>query len=365
MNFQTLVATKASRIKETGRGRPVLEFGARRAQDRGAVAGVRGALIGGADYSSNVGISYLLGYTPQGTHAHSMIQLYLSLGMSELEAFQAFADVYPDNCILLVDTINTLENGIPNAIRVFENLKRRGHRPKGIRLDSGDLAYLSVKAAKMLKSAGMDDVGIVLSNELDEMNIWQILAQITEEAPKEGIQPDEVINRLIYGVGTRLITSSGDPALGGVYKLVAVKDGDNWNPAIKISETIEKTPNPGKKQLYRLYGKDNMATADLMTLKEENLENLETFRLHHPSEPSKVRTMEKIDITQAEPLHKEIIKEGRLVYDFPTIEEIRHKREEDLSKLDTGVKRLINPHIYHVSLSEGLWSLKQRLMKQY
>ena len=196
LNYQTLVATKAARIRESGRGQLMLEFGMRRAHERGAIAGARAALIGGADFTSNVGISHVLGLPPKGTHAHSMVQVFMALGEGELGAFRAFADVYPDDCILLVDTINTLESGIPNAIRVFEDLKRKGHKPVGIRLDSGDLAHLSIQAAKMLNDAGFPDAKIVLSNQLDELVILQIITQIQEEASIYDIDPDHLIQRL-------------------------------------------------------------------------------------------------------------------------------------------------------------------------
>jgi nicotinate phosphoribosyltransferase len=361
LNFQTLIATKASRIKEVGRGQLLLEFGARRAQDRGAVAGVRAALIGGADFTSNVGISLLLGYPPKGTHAHSMVQLFISMGMTELDAFNAFAELYPDDCILLVDTINSLESGIPNAIKTFEMLKKKGHRPIGIRLDSGDLAYLSIQAAKILNEAGFTEEKIVLSNELDEMNIWQIITQIIQEAPKYGLDPDSLIKRLTFGVGTRLITSSGDPALGGVYKLVAVKNSE-WDPVIKISETPEKIPLPGNKQVWRLYNNNNRATADLIGLNEEEINSVKALSLHHPTDPAKHRKVSQNNISKSEPLLVEILKEGRLVYNFPSIDEIRHTLENDLELLDPGVKRLINPHVYHVSLSNKLWSLKMTMI---
>ncbi len=364
INFQILIATKASRIKEMGRNQLMLEFGARRAQDRGAIAGARAALIGGADFTSNVGISLVLGYPPKGTHAHSMVQLFLSLGMNEYEAFQAFADLYPDDCILLVDTINTLESGIPNAIKVFENLEKKGHKPVGIRLDSGDLAYLSIMSAKMLNDAGFPNVNIVLSNELDEMNIWQIITQITEESPKYGLDPDSLIKRLTYGVGTRLITSAGDAALGGVYKLVAIKNGDSWHPTLKISESPEKIPNPGHKNLWRIYGKNNKATADLVSLKDEEILNSNELILHHPSNSNKQRILTKNQISGIEPLLKNIFTNGKLVYDFPSIDEIRETRENDLEKLDSGVKRLINPHLYHVSVTQELWDLKQDLISK-
>ncbi|RPI69365.1 MAG: nicotinate phosphoribosyltransferase [Ignavibacteriales bacterium] len=363
LNFQTLIATKACRIKEMGRRQTLIDFGTRRAQDRGAIAGVRGALIGGADFTSNVGISHLLGYQPKGTHAHSMVQLFLSMGMSEEESFQAFADLYPDDCILLVDTINTLESGIPNAIKVFQNLKKKGHKPLGIRLDSGDLAYLSLKAAKMLNDAGLEDVSIVLSNELDEMNIWQIITQISEEAAKHGLDADNIIHRLIYGVGTRLITSAGDSALGGVYKLVAVKENNIWQPALKISESIEKIPNPGDKNVWRIYDKSGKATADLITLFDENPNEEEKIILRNPVDQTKKRILVKTGISEIEPLLYNIVVNGKLVFDFPSIEELRRSREKDIDCLDSGVKRLILPHPYHVSVSEKLWSLKQQLIK--
>lgn len=364
LNYQTLIATKACRVKEISRGGLLIDFGARRGQDRGANAGVRGALIGGADFSSNVGISHVLGYPAKGTHAHSMVQLFLTLGMSEYDAFEAFADLYPDNCILLVDTIDTLESGIPNAIKVFEKMKKKGQKPVAIRLDSGDLAYLSIQAAKMLNSAGFDDVGIVLSNELDELNIWQIITQISEEAPKNGIDADNLISRLTYGVGTRLITSAGDASLGGVYKLVAVENNGNWKPAIKISESNEKIPNPGNKKVWRIYNSRNRATADFLTLNDEDPTKDEKIVLHHPYDQNKFRTISKDQISEIEDLLVDILQDGKLVYEFPSIEKLREKRKDDLSKLDTGVKRLINPHLYHVSISKKLWDLKQALITE-
>lgn len=363
LNFQTLVATKACRIKEMGKRQMLIEFGARRAQDRGAIAGVRAALIGGADYSSNVGISHILGYQPKGTHAHSMIQLFLSMGMNEEEAFQTFADLYPDDCILLVDTINTLESGIPNAIKVFQKLKKNGHKPVAIRLDSGDLAYLSLRAARMLDDAGLEGVGIVLSNELDEMNIWQIITQISEDASKYNLDADKVINRLIYGVGTKLITSAGDSALGGVLKLVAVKEKNEWVPALKISESIEKIPNPGDKRVWRIYDKSGKATADLITLSDEDPAKEDAFILRNPLDRTKKRILTKEDISKIEPLLFDIIIDGKLVYNFPSIDELRKLREQDIESLDSGVKRLILPHPYHVSLSEKLWKVKEDLIK--
>jgi nicotinate phosphoribosyltransferase len=362
LNHQILIATKAARVHDSGRGRPVLEFGLRRAQGKGANAGTRAALIGGADFTSNVGVSHVLGYSPKGTHAHSMVQIFMSLGMGELAAFRAYAEIYPDDCLLLLDTIDTLESGLPNAITVFEWLRRQGHEPVGVRLDSGDLAYLSIQVAKALDQANFPDASIVLSNDLDELIIWQILTQIGEEAPRYGVDPDHLIKRLVYGVGTRLITSVGDPALGGVYKLVAVRDNGHWLPAIKISESPEKTPNPGYKHLWRIYDNRDKATADVMSLEDEDLRTAERVVLHHPSDHTKCRSLDRASISEAELLLVEVLREGKLMIDQPGIEEIRAVRKADVGRLDLGVRRLVNPHIYHVSLTEPLWSLKQQLI---
>lgn len=363
INFQILIATKAARIKEAARGQPILEFGMRRGHDLGVNAGVRAALIGGADFSSNVGISRVLNFPPKGTHAHSMVQVFMALGEGELGAFKAYADVYPDDCLLLVDTINTLESGVPNAIKVFEDLRRKGHKPVGIRLDSGDLAHLAIQSAKMLDSAGFDDTEIVLSNQLDEIVIWQIVTQIEEEAPRYGVDPDRLIKRLTYGVGTRLITSRGDSALDGVYKLVSVREKGEWVPAIKLSETPQKTLNPGNKKAWRLYDRRGNATADLLTIDEPDPLDTEVIKLHHPTDHTKSRLMKRDGISKTEPLLVEILREGDKVYDFPSIEEIRRQRTEDIERLDSGVRRIVNPHFYHVSLSDKLWNLKQDLVK--
>jgi nicotinate phosphoribosyltransferase len=364
LNYQTLVATKAARIREIGRGQLMLEFGLRRAQDKGANAGARAALIGGADFSSNVGISAVLGYPPKGTHAHSMVQFFMSLGMSELDAFRSFAEVYPDDCTLLVDTIHTLESGVPNAIIVFEELRRKGHRPVGVRLDSGDLAYLSIQTARMLDEAGFSDVSIVLSNNLDELIIWQIITQIQQEASRYGVDPDRLIQRLVYGVGTRLITSWGEPALGGVYKLAAVQDKGKWMPAIKISESISKTPNPGNKRVWRIYDRRNKATADLIGLDDEEPCKANGLKLRHPIDHAQQRCLETTEIKEIEPLLVEILHEGKLVYRLPDIDEMRAVRQTDVERLDPGVRRIMYPHIYHVSLTQRLWDLKQTLIKR-
>lgn len=363
LNFQTLIATKAARIREIGRGQIMLEFGLRRGHDRGANAGARAALIGGADFTSNVGVSAILGYPPKGTHAHSMVQLFISLGMSELDAFRAYAEIYPDDCTLLVDTIDTLGSGIPNAIKVFEELRRKGHKPLGVRLDSGDLAYLSIQAAIQLDAAGFNEVSIVLSNNLDELVIWQIITQIVQEAPRYGVDADQLIRRLVYGVGTRLITSWGEPALGGVYKLVAVCDQGKWRPAIKISESLSKTPNPGDKRVWRIYDHRGKATADLIGLDEEDPLQMETLVLRHPTDHTKSRVL-RVDATlEIEPLLVEVLREGQRVYPVQDIEAMRRLRQADVERLDPGVRRIMYPHIYHVSLTQKLWDLKQALIQ--
>jgi nicotinate phosphoribosyltransferase len=366
LNHQTLIATKACRIRDAGGGRLILEFGMRRGQSEGVNAGARAALIGGTDFTSNTGLSYELGLPPQGTHAHSMVQAFLALQGNEIDAFEAYADLYPDDCLLLVDTLDTLNSGVPNAIKVFEGLKRKGHKPVGIRLDSGDLAYLSIQAAKMLNEAGFPDTLIVLSNQLDELVLWQILTQIRKEAGRSGVDPEKLINRLVYGVGTRLITSQGAGALDGVYKLTAIQDKGVWQPAIKISDTPEKIIIPGLKNTWRIYDIRNKATVDFLCLQDEDPRKMEEIYLYHPAVAGTYRVMNRDKMTSSiEPLLVEILKQGKLVYNLPTIEEIRKLRINDLESLDNGVKRLVNPHRYHISLSRNLWELRQNLIKKH
>jgi nicotinate phosphoribosyltransferase len=364
INYQILIATKASRIKEAGANRPVIEFGLRRAHHTGANAGTRAALIGGADYSSNTGISYKLGFDPKGTHAHSLVQLFIAMGEGELGAFRAYAENYPDDCLLLVDTINTLESGIPNAITVFKELSSKGHSPVGIRLDSGDLAYLSVQACRMLNDAGFPDTTIVLSNNIDEMVLLQVLDQIRIEASIYRMDYKKIIDRLTYGVGTKLITSHGCSSLDGVYKLSAVKKDNTWIPAMKITDTPAKALIPGDKKLWRIYGKSGRADADLICLKDENPTTMETIVLRHPFDPIMSRTLKNSDILSIEPLLVDIFDHGKPVYEFPPVKTLRTTKENDLNTFDPGVKRLINPHYYHVSLSERLWELKESLVKR-
>ncbi|MCB0130990.1 MAG: nicotinate phosphoribosyltransferase, partial [Caldilineaceae bacterium] len=268
------------------------------------------------------------------------------------------------DCLLLVDTVDTLESGVPNAIKVFDELKRKGHRPVGIRLDSGDQAYLSIQAAKQLNAAGFPDTSIVLSSDLDELVIWQIITQISQEAPRYGLDPDQVIGRLVYGVGTRMVTSWGEPALGGVYKLVAIAQDGNWDSAIKISDTPAKTPNPGNKRLWRLYDNRNKATADLLALHDEEIATMDRILLRHPVDHTKYRILRRDELSRVEPLLTEVVHDGKIVGELPSLEELRRRRSSDLEHLDPGIRRLVNPHIYHVSLSQKLWDLKEDLINQ-
>ncbi len=360
LNYQTLVATKASRVAESAAGGPVLEFGMRRGPDVGTNAGTRAALIGGADGSSNVGASHAMGVDPQGTHAHSLVQLFMALGEGEIGAFRAYAATYPDECLLLVDTIDTLKSGIPNAITVFKELRSDGHEPVGIRLDSGDLAHLAVRAARLLDDGGFPDARIVLSSELDELAMWQIRAQIVEEAPRYGVGGPAVLHRLTYGVGTRLLTSHGYPALGGVYKLVAIDGTGEWLPAMKISDTPEKMPIPGDKRVWRIYDDRGLATADVVSAGDEDLSFGGGLDLYHPHRAGIMRRLD--NIRDVEELVVPAYREGERIGSVPSLGEMRQRRLADLERLDVGVRRLVNPHVYHVSLTQKVKQLQAELI---
>ncbi|NVK29429.1 MAG: nicotinate phosphoribosyltransferase [Gammaproteobacteria bacterium] len=360
LNYQTLIATRAARIKAAGRGRLMLDFGLRRGQGWGANAGSRAALIGGADFSSNVGVSAAMGLAARGTHAHSMVQVFMALGMSEFDAFMAYADLYPDQCLLLVDTVDTLNSGVPNAIRVFEHLKAQGHEPVGVRLDSGDLAHLAIQVRRQLDEAGFCAASIALSNNLDEMAIWQIITQIQNESYRYDVDATHLLDTLVWGVGTKLMTSDGAPALGGVYKLVSIQSEQGWQPAIKLSESSMKTPNPGRKQLWRIYDQRGLAAADFISLEEESFESSSGLTLHHPIDTMRQRELEPGQIDRIEPMLTQVDLD-----DDELLQNIRDRRNSDMERLDLGVRRMINPHIYHVSLSEKLWNLKQTLIKRY
>ena len=347
INHQSMVATKANRIVTAAKGRPVVEFGSRRAQGyTGANLGARASYIGGCAGTANTLAEKLYGVPALGTMAHSWVQLF----GSEYEAFKTYAQVYPNNCLLLVDTYDTLKEGIPNAIRVWnEELVPKGIRPKGIRIDSGDIAYLSKKARVMLDEAGFSDAIIMASNSLDEWTIESILTQ--------GAKLDS------FGVGERLITSKSSPVFGGVYKLVAYEENGEIVPTIKISENVAKITTPGFKSLYRIYDKDTMkAEADVVTLHQEKLEELDELEIFHP-----IYTWKRKKFTNfvAKNLMVKVFDKGKLVYDIPTLDEIREHAQDELKSLWDEVKRLENPHEYIVDLSQDLWDIKDDLLKEH
>ncbi len=358
MNYPTLIATKAARVVRSARGGSVLEFGMRRGPATGVNEGIRAALIGGCASTSNVEAGIALGRQPIGTHAHSLVQAYMALGDGEIGAFRAVAATAPDECILLVDTVATLRSGVPNAITVFDELRAAGHEPVGVRLDSGDLAYLAVQTSKLLDAAGYPDVSIVLSSDLDELNIWQILTQIGDDAERVGINPAPIRKRLVYGVGTRLITSHGSSALNGVYKLVGIENGDGeWTPAIKISEDPGKVPLPGRKTVWRLYDHRGAAIVDLIGLADEDPFPTDSITAHHPSRSGMSQTIRRSDISHIEVLHD-------LVTDGPaeSVDVLAQRCAADIDRLDVGVRRLVNPHRYHVSITDKLNDLRSELV---
>ncbi|HCO73377.1 MAG TPA: nicotinate phosphoribosyltransferase [Clostridium sp.] len=347
INHQSLIATKASRVVRASKGRNVLEFGSRRAQGYdGALLGARAAYIGGCFGTACTMVEELYGIPSLGTMAHSWIQSF----HSEYEAFKAYAEVYPTSSVLLVDTYNTLKSGIPNAIRVAkEILEPEGNRLKGIRLDSGDIAYLSKAARKMLDEAGMEDCKITASNSLDEYLISDLLLQ--------GAEID------IFGVGENLITSKSNPVFGGVYKLVAIENENKLESKIKLSENPEKVTNPGFKKLYRFYHKKtNKAVGDLLTLRDEVVDESKPYILFHP-----VHTWKKTVLTDyyVKELQVKIFDKGQCVYSCPSIQEIREYCKGQVETLWEESLRLKNPHKYYVDLSEELWTLKYDLINKY
>ena len=269
--------------------------------------------------------------------------------------------MYPDDTLLLVDTVDTLGSGIPNAIATFERLRRAGHEPVGVRLDSGDLAYLAVQAARELDRAGFPDTVIVLSSQLDELTIWQITSQIADEARRHGVDPDDVIGRLVFGVGSRLATSDGDPSLDGVFKLVAVDDGSGaWRPAMKRSDSPVKVLNPGAKRLWRVYDDAGRAVADVLSTAGEELRAGERITLHHHARPDVSRLLTTGDVDE---LLSTVVDGGRIVCrDARRSRRRRRSSTRDIDALDPGVRRLVNPHTYHVSITDDLFTLKQSLL---
>ncbi len=347
MNFQTLIATKAAKIRYAAENDLLMEFGLRRAQAPDAgVYGARAAVIGGCDSTSNLLAGQMFDIPVAGTHAHSWVMNF----KDEYTAFKAYAEVYPQNALLLVDTFDTLKQGVPNAIKVFKEMKEKGGSPKGIRLDSGDLAYLSKKARQMLDEAGFPDTIICASGDLDEYSISSLKNQGAK------------INS--WGVGTRLITSADMPALGGVYKLCAiVNEKGEFEPKIKLSNNAEKITNPGFKNIYRVYDKKTgKAEADCIFLRSENdVDESKPLVLTHPTERWKKAIFENYTIRK---LHVDVIKNGELVYKMPTIKQIKAYAKEELNSFWDEYKRLDRPHVYKVDLSDKLYELKTGMIEK-
>ncbi len=343
INHQTLIATKAARVCQAAKGDEVLEFGLRRAQGPDAgIYGARAAIIGGCNATSNVMTGQLFDIPVKGTHAHSWVMSF----PTELAAFRAYANAFPDGCLLLVDTYNTLKSGMPNAITVFKELREKGNEPVGIRLDSGDMSYLSKVARRMLDEAGFPQAKIFASGDLDEEVIWDLKAQ--------GAKID------VWGVGTRLITSQSNPALGGVYKLAAEEVEGQLIPRIKISENPIKVNNPGKKKLYRIYDTQTMkALADLIALDEEEYDTSQPLTIFDPEHTWKQMTL--TDYTMREMLVP-VFKDGKLVYTSPPLLEIQAYAQEEMNSFWDEYKRLNSPQRYKVDLSKPLYDLKQSLL---
>lgn len=347
INHQSLIATKANRIARAAQGRTIMEFGSRRAQGfDGAVYGARASYIGGCAGTACTISDREFGVPALGTMAHSWVQLF----DNELDAFCAYAKAYPDSCTLLVDTYDVLKSGVPNAIEAFRReVLPRGFRPKGIRIDSGDITYLSKKARKMLDEAGFEDVKIIASNSLDEYIIRDMLRQ--------GAQVDS------FGVGERLITASSTPVFGGVYKLVAVENNGEMQPKIKLSENVAKVTTPGAKNLWRLYDNETgKAIADLITVDGEVIDDSQPYELFDPDVTWKRKTVENYT---ARPLLIPLFEKGKCVYDYPDLESIRSYCAEQVDTLWDEVKRFENPHNYYVDMSQKLWDMKNDMINKY
>lgn len=345
INHQSLIATKTRRIVHAAQGRTIMEFGSRRAQGYdGANYGARAAYISGAIGTSNTFADLKFEIPALGTMAHSYVQSF----KSEYEAFLTYAKTYQNDTLLLVDTYSTLESGIPNAIKVAkEYLEPNGYRLKGIRIDSGDLAYLSKEARKMLDDAGLTDCKITASSSLDEY--------IIEDLIHQGAAIDN------FGVGERLITSKTESVFGGVYKLAALKENGNWIPKMKKSDNIEKMTIPGNKMLYRLYDKNNKAIADVITLEDEIIDESKPYLLFDPHFPYKQKTVTNF---RAVKLLEPIFIEGKQVYFSPPLKEIRKFADEQFMTLWVEMKRFESPHKYYVDYSKKLWDLKQNMLNK-
>ncbi len=344
INHQTLIATKASKIVQNTAS-TVMEFGLRRSQGPDAgIYGARAALISGCSSTSNVLAGKMFDIPISGTHAHSWVMSF----PDEITAFREYAKLFPDACLLLVDTYDTLEQGIPNAITVFKELRAQGHKPLGIRIDSGDLAYLCNKAREMLDANGFEDAIICASGDIDE----NVLISLNQQ----GAKIDS------YGIGTKLITSYSNPALGGVYKLAAITENGVLTPKLKISNTIIKVTNPGLKKVVRFYDNESgKAIADLIMLKDEVNPQGEPYRIFDPENPWKEKTVVNYYV---EELQVPIFINGELVYNKPTLKEIRAYHKQCIDNMWEQYKRITNPHIYKVDLSQKLYDLKMELLKR-
>ncbi|QSO55081.1 nicotinate phosphoribosyltransferase [Alicyclobacillus curvatus] len=349
VNHQSLIATKTQRIVDaaatsSGPAGPVIEMGLRRAQNIDAsVFGARAAFIGGCQGTSNVLAGQCFDIPVMGTMGHSWIQSF----PSELDAFRAYADTFPDNAVLLIDTYDVLKSGIQNAIIVARELEEKGKKLTGVRIDSGDLAYLSKRVRRILDAAGLEYVGITASSDLDE---WIIRDLIMQGAAFTS-----------WGVGTKLITSYDTPSLGGVYKLVAHERDGVMQPSIKISENAEKVTNPGKKKVLRFYV-DGHASADLIALDEETFDTTKPLELFDPVHTYKRKMIRDYEV---ENLLVPVFLKGELVYELPTLKQIRERVVSGLSHFSSEILRPVKPHIYHVDLSKQLWELKHRLLHEF
>ncbi|MBS7262072.1 MAG: nicotinate phosphoribosyltransferase [Eubacteriales bacterium] len=347
INHQTLIATKARKVVNAAQGDAIMEFGLRRAQGPDAgIYGARAAIIGGCVGTSNVLTGEMYGVPIKGTHAHSWVMHF----DSELEAFRAYADIYPDGCLLLVDTYDTLKSGVPNAIKVFDELRAKGYEPVGIRLDSGDMTYLSKEARKMLDAAGYPNAKIFASGDLDEEVIWELKAQ--------GARID------IWGVGTKLITSDRRPALGGVYKMSAeIMEDGTVIPKIKISDNVNKVTNPGIKKVYRIYdNRNNKALADLITLAHETIDESKPLSIFHPEQTWKRMLITDYHVKE---LLVPVFVNGECVYESPSLSEISKYAQEDFETFWSEYMRIKNPQYYKVDLSQELYDLKHSMLKEH
>lgn len=346
INHQSMIATKANRIVRAAKGRAVMEFGARRAQGYdGAVYGTRACYIGGVGSTATVMADQMFDVPSVGTMAHSWVQYF----DSEYEAFKAYAKIYPNNCVLLVDTYDVINSGIPNAIKVAkEVLEPNGYKLQGVRLDSGDLAYLSKKVRTMLDKAGLNDTKIVVSNSIDEYLLESLFDQ--------GAKIDS------FGVGERMITSSSEPVFGGVYKIVAKKQENEYLPKIKISENNEKITNPGFKYSYRVYDENGIGMFDFLALHDENIDinNLDLVDENKPYKHIKINS----DWT-VKKLQQQFIKDGKLIYELPTLKQIQDEVKANLAKVWDEEKRFSFPHKHYVDLTRKLYDVKCEMLKNY